>query len=231
MIKIVNAATANLPRIATDVLCGQTTVLKDAVPSEIILRARMALHEWAQSTVESKGHPKESGGASHIRNYLPPRSQSRYICHDFNILADSDLPVVAQVMPVFEFLRRVYVGLFGFEFEFGVTYDGFSFLPQVIQYPRGGGFFQEHFHDIEPQRIGLVLSGSTYGTDLNVGGGRFRATNGSWDSTESIHNVGDVSLFRYDIGHDITPVDPDVPLDWSRSDGRWSFVLPLKPVS
>ncbi len=116
------------------------------------------------------------------------------------------------------------------EVAVGEERDGWAFLPQCIHYPRGGGFFQEHVHDLKPQRIGLVLSGSVYGEDYQIGGGRFHAQDGSWVVTESRHDIGDVTLFRYDLGHDITPVDPEQPLDWSDDSGRWSMVLPLKPL-
>lgn len=97
-----------------------------------------------------------------------------------------------------------------------------DYIRQAIQYPRGGGFFDEHDHDLEPQRIGLILMASQRGRDYLTGNVRFKI-NGEW--REVFLNSGDVCLFRHDLPHDITSVDPDAPLDWSKSDGRWTFVL------
>lgn len=231
MIKLVDFASAKLDRIAFDVLCGDIAILKDAVPKDLVRGARDAVHAWGQSAPEAKSHPKNAGGGAHVASYLPAKSQSRYIFHSYEFDTASDLSVVKAAMPVYEKLRRIYCGLIGTDIAFGEAREGWVFLPQCIQYPRGGGFFQEHVHALNPQRIGLILSASRYGEDYVVGGGRFRAQDGSWIETEGHHDIGDVTLFRYDLGHDITPVDPDQPLDWKVNSGRWSFVLPLKPVS
>lgn len=99
-----------------------------------------------------------------------------------------------------------------------------DYIRQGIQYPRGGGFFNEHDHDLDPQRIGLILMASQRGRDYETGNVRFKI-GGEW--REVFLNCGDVCLFRHDLPHDITSVDPDAPLDWSRSDGRWTFVLSI----
>lgn len=231
MTKLVDFASANLQRVAFDVLCGEITILKNAVPQDLVLKAREAVHSWGLTAPQVKGHPSQAGGGAHLISYLPAKSQSRYIFHSYEFETGSDLAVVRTAMPVYEILRQIYGGLIGDDIAFGEVRDGHTFLPQCIHYPRGGGFFQEHFHKLLPQRIGLVLSASSRGRDYTAGSGRFRSQDGSWIETEADHDLGDVALFRYDLGHDITPVDPDHPLDWSVNSGRWSFVLPLKPVA
>lgn len=231
MIKLIDFSAAKLDRVAFDVLCGDIAILKNAVPPGLVRRARDTIQAWGISAPEARKRPREAGGAAHHTSYLPAKSQSRYIFHSHEFVPGAKLPVVQDVMPVYEQLRRIYCGLIGDEIAFGEERDGHSFLPQCIQYPRGGGFFQEHVHPLLPQRIGLVLSASTYGEDYTVGGGRFRAQDGSWVETEGHHDMGDVTLFRYDLGHDITPIDPHEPLDWKVNSGRWTLVLPLKPVS
>ena len=232
MIKVIDFKKASLRELAIDVLCGETIILKDAVDPELIREAVSACHEWSIKTPESMSHPSKMGGVTHFKSFLPARSESRYILHDY-YFSPSDIKEtsLSAAMLVFEALLRVYNELFEEEYAFGVNYSGTTLMPQLIQYPRGGGFFAEHFHSIQPQKIGLVLGGSEYGKDYIKGGGRFRSSNGSWVSTEGNHQIGDITLFRFDIGHDITPVDPEFQLDWGRADGRWTFVLPLKPVA
>ena len=231
MIKVIDFKKASFRKILTDVLCGEVVILKEAVDPELIRKAVMACHQWAQITQESMAHPNDMGGAVHLKSFLPARSESRYILHDYYFSPSTELfPELKAVVPVFDELVDVYGRLLEKNFSYGETYDGCMLLPQAIQYPRGGGFFSEHFHSIKPQKIGLVLAGSEYGKDYLKGGGRFRSTTGSWVSTEGHHQIGDISLFRYDICHDITPVDPELDIDWNRADGRWTFVLPLKPI-
>ena len=228
MFKVANSG-SDLRKVALDVLSGNVAILKNAVDPNLVRRAVASTHEWAKNAPQSKGHPRDAGGSTHLVSYLPPRSESRYIVHDFLFDPNAGDEIGAAVMPVFDVLLSIHCSMLGRPVTWEATDDGFAFLPQIIQYPRGGGFFQEHFHEVEPQRIGMVLAGSQLGVDHDCGGGRFRAPDGSWLSTEGKQDVGDVALFRYDVGHDVTPVDPDRALDWTREDGRWSFVLPLKP--
>jgi hypothetical protein len=76
----------------------------------------------------------------------------------------------------------------------------------------------------------LILAGSIYDQDYKSGGVRFHVPGKGWIETETQHVAGDIILFRYDLLHEITPVDPSGNVDWTRDDGRWSFVFPRKPV-
>jgi len=42
------------------------------------------------------------------------------------------------------------------------------------------------------------------------------------------HDIGDVILFRYDLPHEVLPVDEDEAIDWPADTGKWSFVLDLR---
>ena len=231
MLREVDFKISSLRNLVIDVLCGETIILKGVVDPRIIKTAVLACHEWSKMTPETIEHPAITGGASHYKSFLPARSESRYILHDYYFSPTlGNVNVLPEVIPVFDALLVIYNELLNENREYDTNFNGYMLMPQVIQYPRGGGFFSEHFHPIHPQKVGLVLAGSEYGKDYRKGGGRFRGNDGSWVSTEGRHQIGDVSLFRFDIGHDITPVDPDYQLDWNRPDGRWTFVLPLKPT-
>jgi len=225
------SSTVSLRNLMVDVLCGDIVILKDALEPGLIRQAVAKCHSWTNSTAESKNLPN-LGDVSHLKSFLPARSVNRYIFNSltFSMGAEKVMSAVPEVIPIFDLLLDVYNRLFHSEYNLFESYSGCRFYPQVIQYPRGGGFFSEHFHSILPQRIGLILAGSEYGKDYFSGGGRFRAPNGSWLETEGQHQIGDITLFRYDIGHDITPVDSDLDLDWTKADGRWTFILPLKPL-
>ena len=234
MLIIEDVKNANLDKLLVNILCGDIVVLKNAVSTSLIVEAKKEACEWYIGSPQSMELPKEEEICTHLRSYLPARSEARYILHDFyfNFTAKSSdkLSKFQSTYAVFLELLDLYNNLLKKNYSLDNSYNGFSFVPQLIRYPRGGGFFSEHYHGLLPQTVGIILSGSEYGKDYMVGGGRFRSADGSWINTESILQPGDITLFRYDLGHDITPIDPDFALDWSRNDGRWTFVLPFKPV-
>lgn len=216
------------------VMSGVIVILKGAVAPDECRRARDAVHAWGQTAPPTRDNALNTRSSVHLTSYLPPRSESRYIFHNHEFYlgeAGKELGVNGAVRPIFERLQKIYRELTDDKHEFTAGADRQALLPQCIQYPQGGGFFQEHVHDIVPQQIGLILAASEIGVDYELGSVRFRKDGRSaWINTEGQHRIGDVCLFRYDMLHDITPVDPHVPLDWSKNSGRWSFVLPIKPL-
>ena len=87
--------------------------------------------------------------------------------------------------------------------------------------------FGRHLHALEPQRIGLILGLSQRGVDFQSGGTHFDVK-GTDVSSEDVHDIGDMLLFRFDIPHWITPVDMSQPCDFSLASGRWTAVLPYR---
>ena len=81
-------------------------------------------------------------------------------------------------------------------------------------------------HPLEPQRIGLILALSERGTDFRNGSTHFEIK-GEDVGTDTIHDLGDMILFRFDIPHWITPIDDGDVLDYSSPRGRWTAVLPI----
>ena len=214
------------------VMSGTIVILKGAVSPAECRGARDAVFAWGQVAPSTLDHPYKVRRNVHNASYLPPRSEARYIFHGYEFYLDeSEFEVNDAVRPIFTRLQQIYHGLTNDNHGFAPGADDYALQPQCIQYPQGGGFFQEHFHDIAPQQIGLILAASEIGVDYEVGAVRFRKhARGEWINTEGHHRIGDVCLFRYDMPHDITPVDPNLPLDWSKNSGRWSFVLPIKPL-
>ncbi len=97
--------------------------------------------------------------------------------------------------------------------------------PQVIQYPRGGGWFEDHAHPFHPQKFGLIL-GLTWKEAFSMGGtffdiGAIRVYVG----TEQ--DAGDLTLFKHDLRHGVSPVDEFAnELGFGEAKGRWVAVLP-----
>ncbi|NNL58143.1 MAG: hypothetical protein HKP31_01540 [Nitrosopumilus sp.] len=64
--------------------------------------------------------------------------------------------------------------------------------------------------------------------DFIKGGTAFETTNGYID-TAQFHDIGDIILFKYNVPHEVTPVNPEKEsIDWSLPTGKWSVVLELR---
>lgn len=97
--------------------------------------------------------------------------------------------------------------------------------PQVIHYPRDGGWFADDVHPFHPQKLGLILgligkeAFSMEGTCFDIGVTRV-------DSGEE-QNAGDLILVKYDLRDGVSPVDAFTnKLGFGEAAGRWVAVLP-----
>jgi hypothetical protein len=99
--------------------------------------------------------------------------------------------------------------------------------PQFIQYPVGGGMFATHIHEYDPQKLGFVLAISKRGRDFQEAGTGFEAPDGSIVDTSTVHDIGDLLIFRYDLKHWVTACDINSPLDDTLSSGRWTAAIPI----
>jgi hypothetical protein len=96
------------------------------------------------------------------------------------------------------------------------------------QYPRGGGYLAPHVDPASPfARIQTIIQASEYGKDFSVGG--------LWIQPPALQQplmidcltqLGDLVVASPAVPHGVAPIDPDFPLDWDRTDGRW-MILPI----
>lgn len=165
---------------------------------------------------------------SHRLDNNPALSKTKHIFHTFNL---EDLHALKSnpITFIFARLRQIDNALCGergsHDSRHKVT--GPRFHPQIIHYPRGGGYFDPHTHSLEPQKIGLIASLSKRGEDYRTGGTRFWVDGKEVDA-EPAQNVGSVTLFRYDLPHSVSEVDSDHPLEFGTKTGRWVAVFPYR---
>jgi len=103
------------------------------------------------------------------------------------------------------------------------------FSPQIIHYPRGGGFFDWHEHPRFPTNYGLILSLSKKNKHFYIGQTEFEVPCGSTMErvgTGAYSDIGDLTLFKFDLLHRVSPVDKDSDIVFDEN-GRWTAVLPL----
>ena len=99
---------------------------------------------------------------------------------------------------------------------------------QVVHYPRGGGYFAEHKHNRYPTNYGIIITLSEKGSDFNKGATSIKFKDKFINLEKYNINKGDLTLFRFDLTHKITPVDPDKYLSFDNK-GRWTLLLSIAP--
>lgn len=97
---------------------------------------------------------------------------------------------------------------------------------QVIHYPKGGGFFDKHQHPRFPTNYGMIITLTQKYKDFNEGVTNFVINKKNISLEKFNLTKGDLILFRFDIPHFISPVDPDNNLKFDKK-GRWTLVLPV----
>lgn len=222
----------DLPTLGRDILDQSgAVVLKGFLTPEAAAAAHDAVYQWGLDVP-----PMEHGTPMHLitpeLNYHridadPTKSSAPHIHHNFTFgrFDRLDEPYRTPIVSAFEAMRLLQNGLTGNAAQFSPTDDKYKLRPQVLHYPAGGGFFVAHEHNIEPQRIGLVMALSRRGVDHETGSFRVKI-DGEWQDTTGQHEAGDVILFRYDLTHEVTPCDPHLPLHIRDKAGRWTMVLP-----
>jgi hypothetical protein len=220
-------AESDFAKLSSLVQSGNILVLEDAFPSEEIVQIRDQVVSWGQNTPELITDPGEADSSFHRIDKNPEESSCPHIFHSFNFdLGQSgNGGIEDEVRPYFEKLRRLQNQLAETDAAFDDKSEP-SLHPQVIQYPIGGGGFSMHQHTFLPQKVGLILSLSEYGTDFESGGTRFATPADGVVDIEGEHTIGDIAVFRYDLPHEVTPCDPEKELDFGLDAGRWSMILP-----
>ncbi|MCC3860004.1 hypothetical protein [Pseudemcibacter aquimaris] len=100
--------------------------------------------------------------------------------------------------------------------------------PQIIHYPKGGGFFDWHYHPRFPVNYGLIVNLSEKNKHFFQGGTEIECEDGSVIKVEEYSNIGDLILFKFDLKHRVASCDPDEDLIFDKN-GRWTAVLPILP--
>jgi hypothetical protein len=217
--------------LSNTVMTEGVAVLKRAFDVDWLISVRELLMEWARATpILSHGTALQNVDRDinfHRIDDDATKSSAPHIHHHFNfnridLLAE---PQRSRLLAIYRPMRALQSGVAKTAAQFPPSDGPYRLRPQVIQYPAGGGFFAEHVHPFEPQRVGLILSLSRRGIDHREGATTF-TINGTRIDTSPMHDCGDILLFRYDVPHGVSAVDPGKAIDWSSAAGRWSAVLP-----
>jgi hypothetical protein len=239
MIKQFGSATTNgiisvdggFDDLAGTVMTEGVAVLKKVFPVDALMAVRETIMQWARTT-PALPHGTALQNVDQDTNFHridndPKKSSAPHIHHHFNFNRLDFLPdpLKSKLFAIYESMRVLQNNVAGTSARFSPSDDRYRLRPQVIQYPAGGGFFAEHVHPLEPQRVGLILALSRRGIDHRQGATTF-TIDGATIDTSPVHDCGDILLFRYDVPHGVKAVDPEKTIDWTSAAGRWSVVLP-----
>lgn len=99
--------------------------------------------------------------------------------------------------------------------------DDMISIPTVQQYPKGGGYMQEHMDPDIGQKVIFSVLLSKFSKDFSQGGLFYRDENNKKIFVDSKLNPGDAFVFHPKTRHGVDPIDPDEELNWNNTDGRW----------
>lgn len=147
--------------------------------------------------------------------YKTPQISEQYNLNDFWVLSKS-----VVFADVFSPMLKYWNSKTGRD----IYWDDKRLRPQIIHYPRGGGFFGVHEHELEPQRLGLIVNLSEKGVDYTEGNTIFYPPRSR--AVEPEQRIGTLTTFKYDIPHSVSACDPGGKLELQAPSGRWVAVLP-----
>jgi len=211
--------------IMSAVMDKKVIVIKGLFSEDDMLQVRKAVINWGN--VNPPTSQDDFRGNYHSQKVKISNIQKvPHVFHDYNFNDIENLPsdLREKLFRVFESLRVYYNELTGYTASLGVIENDSYFHPQLIQYPSGGGFFGRHSHNLLPQKVGFILSLSRYGEDYKGGGTCFVMDDEVVD-LEGHQEIGDLTLFRFDVDHWVKQSPLDDRFSWDNENGRWVATL------
>lgn len=211
--------------LAAVVAGGTIVIVKGAFDPAELRRVRSAILEC--KIPDHGEHQLQHAGSSRHRHEYRPESGIRHVFESYRLaVSDPGDRIGRAVREPFARLAEFWRSLTGCRHGFDRAADGLAVRPWAMHYPAGGGYFDWHEHPLLPQKIGLIAGMSEIGADFQSGATEFRTPFGIVN-TMAHHDIGDVCLFRYDLAHRVTPIDPGRERLWDGA-GRWTLVMPLQ---
>lgn len=210
---------------------GIPVIIRGLFSQEEVSHLREKCIQWTKK--DEPNHPKDRSFG--CRNYHSlyennPKSNVKSILHAYTYFPWNDES--DEVSPYFHRLIRLRNGLTGLPDDYALKdeVDGRVSVPTVQQYPRGGGYMQEHQDPDVGQKVIVNTTLSKFSEDFQDGGVFFRNNEGEKIFVDPMVNPGDALVFPPRIEHGVEPIDPSAELEWSKNDGRWMCMAALLSV-
>ncbi len=157
---------------------------------------------------------------------LLPRTLHRFFFLHWNVNPKSSIDTIGSNTVT---LRNVALGKSPTSFMESLK-EGFFTHWTVSHYPIGGGWLADHSDPLEPAGAEVGVCLSRFGRDFSSGGFWIQDRTGTRHYIDKILSEGDMYLFKQDLLHGVSPVDPEKSLDWSLDQGRISLFSPVRPT-
>jgi hypothetical protein len=216
---------APLAELARELEAGRIVILKGALDAAALRRARGEIVGW-QAPDRGENQLGQARSSRHRYEFAPGAARSDVFESYLFAVDDPEDGIGPKLRGLFAPVAQLWRELTGGAYDFSPAADGRAVRPWAMYYPAGGGRFEWHEHPKAPQQVGLIAAMSEVGTDFRSGGTEFRTPSGVVD-TSAAHDIGDLCLFRYDLPHRVTPVDPERERRWDGA-GRWTLVIPVQ---
>ncbi|HEX9827743.1 MAG TPA: hypothetical protein VGA80_14175 [Flavobacteriaceae bacterium] len=218
-----------IENIRENVFQGRIVILKHVFTEQEMLQLKKGIIQWGTETpVFPHGEsPSKYPSLNYHRiddGSVPSVCPHIFHQYGFNTINELKTELSIPMLKIVNKLVKIQNDIAETNFEISLK----ELRLKVLHYPEGGAFLAKHKHPMEPQKIGLILSLSKIGKDFKTGAVAFNTPDG-YVNTVAHHDIGDVLLFRYDLEHEVTPVNPDKKkIDWLKPTGKWSVVLELR---
>ncbi|MEN7526313.1 hypothetical protein [Cupriavidus sp. DL-D2] len=95
------------------------------------------------------------------------------------------------------------------------------------QYPPGGGGQEEHIDPVsEFAKVQTIIQAADPGVDYHEGGLYINDPEFGIIRVDPLTRKGDLVLASPGVKHGVAPIDPDEPLQWDSTKGRW-IIMPI----
>ena len=222
------AVEADIPlsEIADAVMAGTVAIIKNAFEPDDMRRLRDAICAERLPVCPPTFDNDARSWRDRREVWVNPETEVLYEA-SFMAVTNPDDRLGTLTRTTVERLAALWRALTGHDHDLHPRPGRRALRPWAMYYPAGGGCFGWHQHQLEPTRVGLILAMSQIGVDFGRGGTEFRTPSGTVN-VETSHDIGDVCMFRYDLPHRVTCVDPDRELRWDGA-GRWSLLIQGDP--
>lgn len=223
--KVIHAEISD-QEIMDKVNSGYVVIVRGVFSKEELLECRSKVFSFGQETPESNPPLSADSISFHRIDYNHPLMTVKRIAHLFRFTyKNKGNTGVFKFFEPMNYFRNRLAGL-SETFSFNEDVSGFLSQPAILHYPCGGGYLENHVDPVEPQKVEMVVAISQRGTDFKTGGLEF-SLHGEWIDVEKYVEIGDIVMFKPDIPHRVTPIDPEETLSFGKNNGRWIIFSPI----
>lgn len=207
-------------------------ILKKAFDPSIMATLKQSFGKFARNNQPS--NPDIVPGIANFYriDHNPEKSQVKRISRSFTSFYWCEQDIAGE-RPYVRAMARLRNRLIEVRADYAFTQveDGYVGMPNILHYPRGGGYLQTHTDPPSKQKVVVTAILSERGKDYHQGGLYVEDFAGNRLLIDDYLDPGDIYLINPAIRHGVAPIDPTAPLDWMSDEGRWMMFSTLIPYT